>query len=125
MSKKHYKNLPKRIKIGQRDIKVVTRTEQTDLNLTDNYAYTPINWDYIFIQKGLPVGQLRSTLLHEIIHAINNVFSNAETKVPARHKGESDFDYKGRHEHALINVIDEGLVMVLRDNPHLVEYLTS
>lgn len=121
--KKHYKLLPKSIKIGQRDFKVVTQSAQVDVALKHSYGYTNIVDDYIVLSDDMSAGRLRSTVLHEAMHAIALVFHNSEAEVSAREKGEDYDDYWNRWEHHFISLYDNSMTMLLRDNPELVDLL--
>lgn len=123
-TKTQYKALPKVIKIGQREYNILTSSEDRDASLSTAHAYTMLNFDTIVVNENLSAGMLRSTLLHEILHAIGIVASNPEVEVPARGKEEEYDDYADRWEHFHLYQFSEPLVQLLRDNPQLVSFLT-
>lgn len=123
-TKAQYKALPKVIKIGQREYNILTSSEDRDASLSTAHAYTMLNFDTIVVNENLSAGRLRSTLLHEILHAVGMVAHNPEAEVPARDKDEEYGDYADRWEHFYLYQFSEPLVQLLRDNPKLVEFLT-
>lgn len=109
---------PSKIIVGTQVFEVVFRTRQNDGMLNDsNYGYTLDTENLIVVDSSLAESKKKITLWHEILHAVGFVF---DTSVKPTKK--DDF---ATWEHYFIGIYEEGLVMVLRDNPELVEYLRS
>lgn len=123
-TKAQYRALPKSVKIGQRDYQIVLSSEDVDAGLQSAYGYTMTKFDTIVLADNMSAGKLRSTFLHEILHAIGMTANNPMTEVPEKHKGESYEDYADRWEHFHIHLLAEPLVQLLQDNPPLVAFLT-
>lgn len=125
MSKKHYKSLPKSVKIGPREYKVRARDAVGDVGMERAYGYTNPEREIIVVRDDMSAGLLRETLLHEVMHAICNVSVNREAKVPEQEDDESYEEYQSRWEHFFIETYETGVLMVLRDNPELSEFLLA
>jgi Zn-dependent peptidase ImmA (M78 family) len=123
-AKTQYKALPKFILIGQREYKVIISNEDKDATLHASHAYTMVNHDTIVVNDNLSAAHLRSTLLHEILHAIRMVTGNTFSEVPEKDKEEDYDEYYGRWEHHFIYLFSEPLVQVIRNNPDLLSFLT-
>lgn len=119
---KLYTKLPKLVKIGQREFKIILRGADTDPTLEDLCAYTMINADTIVIKNDLGVGTTRATVLHELLHAIRLVNENDFNSNIYKEKKNLT---KEEWEHYFIGIYEDNLVGVLRDNPELVSYLLS
>lgn len=99
---------PKRIKVGPQTF--VVRWKD---NLRDERC-VGATWkaeQVIAICESLPEDGKRTTLVHELLHCVAYVYG-----APRDHK---DF------EEGIVNGWAAGLIMLLHDNPKLVEYLTS
>lgn len=106
---------PSQVIIGTQIFEVVLRHRKDDGMLNDgNYGYTLDTENLIVLDSSLSSTRLRSTLLHEILHAIRMVFDTT-----VRPRKSDDFE---TWEHFFIGVYEEHLLIVLRDNPELVEY---
>lgn len=119
----HLKNLPSVIYVGQREFSVSTSTANQDPLLADAYGYTYHSGDKIVLDENLPIGRIRNTLIHELLHAIMIVNYNKETEPLKPKEGESDSDYNTRLEHFFIYNVTELLVQVIIDNPALIKFL--
>lgn len=107
--------LPERIKIGTQFWDVHERARKSDAALwEDSYGYTIDKDNQIVIDKDLPVSRKRTTLFHELLHAIRYTYAQVHPG-----KGTSFEDW----EHYFIAHYDETVVTVLRENPDLVAYL--
>jgi hypothetical protein len=80
-----------------------------------HYGFTNHKDCTIVIDAELTEQMKRTTLVHEILHAITITFGGSFK--PAKNTDYLDW------EHFFIGIYEEPLVMVLRDNPELVAYL--
>lgn len=108
--------LPTKIKLGTQiwEISEQKRKHSSD---SDHYGWTTAKDNTIVIDAELPVQQKRTTLVHELLHAIRFTFGGSFK--PGKN---TDFE---ELEHYWIGIYEEPLVMVLRDNPDLVSYLLA
>jgi hypothetical protein len=108
--------LPVTIKIGTQDWTVVEHTSKEDGMLyEDNYGYTLERRNMIVMDKDASDSRKRQVLMHEILHAIRFTFFTG-SKMPTKLNFEDT-------EHYFIGMYEETLLMVLKDNPQLIEYL--
>jgi hypothetical protein len=108
--------LPARIKIGTQTWEIVERTKNFDGMLDEgSYGYTLSRENLIVIDATAATSRKRQTLLHEILHAIKFSFGNPVTP---KKTDEADI-----WEHYYIAMYEEGVLLVLRDNPEVLEYL--
>lgn len=114
--------LPSNVRIGPQTYKVEFRDPAKDGMLNDgNYGYTLEAGNLIVVSKYIDISKQRITLMHEILHACKAVFESYGTKKEADNK---DLDLE-EIEHSLIGIYENSLVMILRDNPELVEWLSE
>lgn len=110
--------LPKTIKVGSQIWEV---TEQKRKHNSDfqvgTYGYTVEKDNTIVLDSDMALSIRRVTLLHEILHAVRYTFGGSYRPT----KATSFEDW----EHYFIGIYEEPLLMVLRDNPELVEFLRS
>lgn len=109
--------IPTKVRIGAQNYKVSERLQTEDGGLTDALAYTLVESNLIVVRKEMPEDRKRSILVHEIMHALIYSFTRQD-----RQEKNEDFD---GWEHYFIGIMQEPLLMVLRDNPDLVAYLTA
>lgn len=110
--------IPKTVKIGVQTFDIVLKHRKDDATLHEgNYGYTLDEANLIVIDADIHKTKQQVTLLHEILHACRMVFDN-ETKPGSK----SSFD---DWEHYFIGVFENSLLMVLRDNPEIVKWLTK
>lgn len=109
--------------MGTREYKIIVREKNEDKGLIGNYGYSDSYKEIIVLRSGLTAGHLRTTLLHEIFHAINFTFGTGFASVPPRGKKEDYSEYRLRWEHYYIERYEEALLLVLRANPDLIEFL--
>lgn len=109
--------LPQQAYVGAQVYKIIERTESVDGMLRDAYAYTLVESNLIVVRRDLPLERKRSILLHELMHAVIFTFGRSDRV----EKNESFDDW----EHHFIVLIQEPLLMLLRDNPDLVDFLTA
>jgi len=108
--------LPKEIKVGSQNYKIVERSETSDGMLGEAYAYTLKAGNLIVMRSDMPIERKRSVLVHELLHALIFTYSRSERK-----ENDSSFD---EWEHYFIGILEEPFTLLLRDNPELVEFLT-
>lgn len=110
--------IPKQIKIGHQIWIIREQKRKDDTSVQDgHYGYTQDKDAQITIDAEMPETLKRVTLLHELLHAIR--FTFAGSFKPA--KGTEYEEW----EHYWIGLYEEPLVMLLRDNPELAEYLLA
>jgi hypothetical protein len=110
--------MPSTILIGTQVFEVSLRDSKQDGMLSDSsLGYTLGTENLIVIDSTLKGSKQRTILLHEILHAIYSVFDNS-----VKPTKKDDFEV---WEHFFIGLYEEPLLLVLRDNPDLVEYLRS
>lgn len=108
---------PKQVKIGPQIYNIEFRDSKTDGMLNDsNYGYTLDTGNLIVVATNLSLSKQQVTLMHEILHAMRMTFENGMPKKKA--------DYE-EWEHFFIGVYENAILMMLRDNPDLVEWLTN
>jgi Zn-dependent peptidase ImmA (M78 family) len=112
--------IPKKIKIGSQTYAVYERNINDDPGLNDAHAYTYTNGNFIVVNKDLNYQLQRRYLMHEILHAVIFVFGQTDKA----DKDERTDTYENL-EHWFIYLLQEPLVMLLRDNPSLVNWLTA
>jgi Zn-dependent peptidase ImmA (M78 family) len=110
--------IPSEVKIGTQVYDIVMRERADDGMLNDgNYGYTLDTQNLIVIDALLPLTKQRTTLVHELMHAFSFVF---ERSVKPTKKDDYEI-----WEHHFIGIYEETWIMVLKDNPKLLAYLTS
>jgi Zn-dependent peptidase ImmA (M78 family) len=82
-----------------------------------NYGYTLDTQNLIVIDALLPITKQRTTLVHELMHAFSFVFERSV-------KPTKKDDYE-TWEHHFIGIYEETWIMVLKDNPELLAYMTA
>jgi hypothetical protein len=108
--------LPKKVQIGTQTWDIVEKPRNRDGMLDEgSYGYNLSRENLIVIESTAAPSRKRQTLLHEILHAIKFSFGNPVTPK----KGE-DADV---WEHYYIAMYEEGVLLVLRDNPDVLSYL--
>ena len=110
--------MPKKIRIGGHVFDIVERLKEEDGMLNDaTLGYTLEAKTLIVIDKGLSESKKRQTLLHELLHACVMVFDTS-----VKPKKTDEFD---TWEHYFIGIWEEPILMMLRDNPKLAEWLVA
>lgn len=108
--------LPKEVVLGTQTWEVVERNRNKDGMLSEeNYGYTLHKENLIVIDSAIAESRKKQTLFHELLHALRFTYGN-----PATPKKGDDTDV---WEHYFIGIYEEGIILMFRDNPHLVEYL--
>jgi hypothetical protein len=110
--------IPKMIKIGTQEWAIVEHTSKEDGMLyEDNYGYTLERRNMIVIDRDASDTRKKQVVMHEILHAIRFTFFTGS-------KMSSKLNFEDT-EHYFIGMYEETLLMVFKDNPELLQYLTS
>ena len=110
--------IPKKVKIAGQLYSIEERDSKQDGLLNEsNYGYTLDQGNLIVIDKLLALSKKQQTLLHEIMHVIRMV--NDGPKKPSK---KDDYDV---WEHHFIGILEADMLGFLKDNPDVVEWLTS
>lgn len=108
--------LPSRIVIGTQVWEV---SEQKRKHSSDpaHFGWTGEQDNVIVVDANLSNSMKRTTLLHEVLHAVRVSFGGS-----FRPSKSTDFD---DWEHFFIGLYEEPLLLILRTNPELLEFLLS
>jgi Zn-dependent peptidase ImmA (M78 family) len=108
----------KSVKIGVQVFEIIERTQKEDGMLNEgSYGYTIDTQNVIVIDSNLHVSKKKVTIMHEVLHAARMVFDNS-----VKPKKSDDFE---AWEHYFFGVWENSLIMVMRDNPELMQWLVS
>ncbi len=109
---------PKKVKIAGQLYSIEERDPKQDGTLNENnYGYTLDQGNLIVIDKSLALSKKQQTLLHEVMHAIRMV--NDGPKKPTK---KDDYEV---WEHHFIGIFEADMLGFLKDNPEVVDWLTS
>ena len=112
------KTPPSKVKIGTQTFQIVLRSRHEDGMLNDGtFGYTLDTENLIVIDSNLAQGKQRTTVFHEILHAVRMVFDTS-----IKPKKSDDFE---AWEHYFIGIYEEGVLLVLNNNPDLLAYFTE
>ena len=110
--------IPSRVRVGSQWFDIIERSRRDDGMLNDStYGYTLDQENLIVIDSDISASRKKLTLWHELMHASRNVYDTSV--IP---KKSDSFEV---WEHYFIGVWEESLLVLLRDNPKLLEYLLS
>jgi hypothetical protein len=110
--------MPKQVKVGPQVFKIVERSKIDDGMLNDgSFGYTLDMANLIVVDADIHITKKQVTLLHEIMHACRMVFEG-----PTKPSKSDDAD---AWEHHFIGVWESSLLLVLRENPDIVKWLTT
>lgn len=117
--------IPKSIKVGPIKYRVTTSKEdwmfiEHDQGRKGDYGFTKPELATIYINAKFDIQTQRSTLLHEAMHAITQSIMGR----PDWSEGSLGEDASAREE-SVISMLEAPLLMLLRDNPSLVKFLTE
>lgn len=111
-------SMPREVLIGSQVWQIVQRKRKDNPDIHDgHYGYTQNKESVITIDSEMPESVKRVTLFHELLHAIRFTFGGS-------FKPQIKTDYED-WEHYWIGLYEEPVVMMLRDNPDLVDYLLA
>jgi len=110
--------IPKKITLGTQVWTIVEHISKEDGMLyEDNYGYTLERMNMIVIDKEASDTRKKQVLMHEILHAIRFTFFTGNKMAPKLNFEDT--------EHYFIGMYEETLLMAFKDNPELLQYLTS
>lgn len=110
--------MPKTFKVGAQVFQIVERAAKDDAMLNEgNYAYTVDEMNMIVIDKDLHETKKQVTIFHEIFHAARMCFES-----PIKPRKGAEY---GEWEHYFIGIWETSMLLVLQDNPQLVDWLTG
>ena len=108
--------MPSSVRVGPQVFTILERTRKEDSLLNEgNYGYTLDQFNRIVIDKDMDPTKKKSTVLHELMHACRMVWES-----PIKPKSDDEF---GVWEHFFIGVWESSMLMLLKDNSDLVEWL--
>jgi Zn-dependent peptidase ImmA (M78 family) len=106
---------PDVVKIGAQEYQIVQLGIKDDPILTEgNHGYTQDARNIIVLDKEIHESKKKVTVFHELMHACRFVFEVEE------YRPKADYD---EVEHHFIGLWENSLLMVLRDNRELREWL--
>lgn len=110
--------IPPKVKVGSQWFDIVERSRRLDGTLSDEtFGYTLDIENLIVIDADISYSRQQLTLWHELMHAARNIY---DTSVLPR-KTDSFETW----EHYFIGIWEESLLVLIQDNPELLEYLLS
>lgn len=105
---------PNKVKIGPQTFRIEFRNPADDGMLNDgNVGYTLDSGNLIVVANNISLNKQQVTLMHEILHAMRMIFENGMPKKNASYE---------KWEHFFIGVYENSLLMMIKDNPDLVEW---
>jgi Mlc titration factor MtfA (ptsG expression regulator) len=108
---------PKSVKLGPQTYDIEYRDTSTDGMLNDgSQGYTLDQGNLIVVANDISMSKQKIVVMHEILHAMRMIFENG---LP-----EKDSDYE-KWEHFFIGVYENALVMFMRDNPEILDWLIT
>lgn len=108
--------MPKRVQIGTQVWQIIERSRTQDGMLyEDNFGYTLSKENVIVIDSQIASSRKRQTLMHELLHAIRFSLTS-----PVHPNKSAELD---TWEHYFIAAYEEGLLLLLRNNPEVLMYL--
>jgi hypothetical protein len=108
---------PTSVQIGPQTFRIEFRSTNEDGMLNDgSQGYTLDQSNLIVISAEIAYGKQKVTLMHEILHAARMVFENG---LP-----EKDSDYE-KWEHYFIGIYENAMLMIIKDNPKLIEWFKN
>ncbi len=109
---------PKSVKIGPQVFQIDFRNPKTDGMLNDSsYGYTLDQGNLIVVSSEISLSKQKVTVMHEILHAARMIFEG--TTVP---KPKSDYEI---WEHHFISIFENAMLVIIQDNPELIDWLSS
>lgn len=110
--------IPKKIRIGSQVFDIVERARTNDGMLNDStMGYTLDVENLIVVDVTLALSRKKQVIVHELLHAMRMIFDTS-----VQPKKDSTFE---TWEHYFIGIWEEPLLMLLRDNPKLIEWLVE
>lgn len=119
-----YPKVPTKIKIGAQDWTIIERDRGDDgIIADDSYGYTLQKTNTIVLDKHCPPSRKRQTLFHELFHAIR--FSNGSSGIKPNLEDIQPDEVIATWEHYFIAMYEDTMLLVLRENPAVSDYLLS
>lgn len=119
-----YPKVPTKVKIGAQDWTIIERDRADDGFIADDaYGYTLQKTNVIILDKHCPPSRKRQTLFHELFHAIR--FSNGSSGIKPDMENILPNEVIATWEHYFIAMYEDTMLLVLRDNPAVADYLLS
>lgn len=119
-----YPKVPTKIKIGAQDWTVIERDRADDGYIAeDAYGYTLQKTNVIILDKHCPPSRKRQTLFHELFHAIR--YSNGSSGIKPDMENIQPDEIISTWEHYFIAMYEDTMLLVLRENPAVADYLLS
>ena len=110
--------VPSDVKIGPQNFKIEFRDPAKDGMLNDgSHGYTLEAGNLIVVSSAIDISKQRVTLMHEILHACKYVFDTFASK--------RDITDPEDIEHFYISIYENAMLMVIQDNPDIIEGLTE
>ena len=106
--------LPSQVRIGPQVFDIEFRSSNQDGTLSEgNHGYTLDFGNLIVISNEIALSKQKVTLMHEILHACRMTFENGMPEKGAKYD---------EWEHFFIGVYENALLMIINDNPELIEW---
>ena len=119
-----YPKVPTKIRVGAQDWTVIERDRADDGYIAeDSYGYTLHKTNVIVLDKHCPPSRKRQTLFHELFHAIR--YSNGSSGIKPDMDNVQPDEVIDIWEHYFIAMYEDTMLLVLRENPALSDYLLS
>jgi len=110
--------LPKSVKIGTQIWDITEQKRKHNSDFAEGvYGFTIDKDNTIVLDADMSRSVRRVTLFHEVMHAIRFTFGGSHKP----HKSTSYDDW----EHYWIGLMEEPMLLVLRENPDLLNYLLT
>jgi hypothetical protein len=119
-----YPKVPTKIRVGAQDWTIIERDRADDGYIAeDSYGYTLHKTNVIVLDKHCPPSRKRQTLFHELFHAIR--YSNGSSGIKPDMDNVQPDEVIAIWEHYFIAMYEDTMLLVLRENPALSDYLLS
>ncbi len=107
-----------KVKIGSQVFTIEFRKTNSDGLLNENnYGYTLDQGNLIVISSDISVSKQKVTLVHEMLHAARMIFEG--TSIPKKKADYEDW------EHHFVSIFENALLVILQDNPEVIEWLSN
>jgi hypothetical protein len=108
--------LPKSVKIGTQVWEITEQKRKHSVS-NDHFGFTSSTNNTIVLDSEQVSSMKRVTLFHELLHAIKITFGGSYQ--PGKGTSFDEF------EHYFIGLYEEPVILMLQDNPELLEFLLS
>jgi hypothetical protein len=108
--------LPKSVKIGTQ-VWEITEQKRKHSVTNDHFGFTSLANNSIVLDSEQVPSMKRVTLFHELLHAIKITFGGSYQ--PGKGTSFEEF------EHYFIGLYEEPVILMLKDNPELLEFLLA